>query len=219
VKYKFKLLEQLETNGIVAVIRAKSKGQALKIVDFAYQGGIKAIEITMTIPGAIDVIKDISSKFSPKMLIGAGTILDSETARLAILAGAEFIVSPHLDIEIIKTANRYQKVVIPGAMTVREVILSMEHGADVVKIFPSGLFGPEIIKAIKGPLPQAPLMPTGGINLNNLQEWFKAGVFCVGVGSSLTKDAIKKGDYAIVKDKAQEFINKYKEIKDQIENS
>ncbi len=219
MKYKFKLLEQLETNGIVAVIRAKSKGQALKIVDFAYQGGIKAIEITMTIPGAIDVIKDISSKFSPKMLIGAGTILDSETARLAILAGAEFIVSPHLDIEIIKTANRYQKVVIPGAMTVREVILSMEHGADVVKIFPSGLFGPEIIKAIKGPLPQAPLMPTGGINLNNLQEWFKAGVFCVGVGSSLTKDAIKKGDYAIVKDKAQEFINKYKEIKDQIENS
>jgi len=219
VKYKFKLLEQLETNGIVAVIRAESKGQALKIVDFAYQGGIKAIEITMTIPGAIDVIKDISSKFSPEMLVGAGTILDSETARLAILAGAEFIVSPHLDIEIVKTANRYQKVVIPGAMTVREVILSMEHGADVVKIFPSGLFGPEIIKAIKGPLPQAPLMPTGGINLNNLQEWFKAGVFCVGVGSSLTKDAIKNDDYTIIKNRAQKFINKYKEIKNQIENS
>ena len=219
MKYKFELLEQLKANGIVAVIRAENRRQALKIVDFAYQGGIKAIEITMTITGAIDVIKDISSKFSPEMLIGAGTILDSETARLAILAGAEFIVSPHLDIEIIRTANRYQKVVIPGAMTVREVILSMEHGADVVKIFPSGLFGPEIIKAIKGPLPQAPLMPTGGINLNNLQEWFKAGVFCVGVGSSLTKDAIKKGDYAIVKDKAQEFINKYKEIKEQIENS
>jgi len=219
VKYKFELLRQLKTNGIVAVIRAESKGQALKIVDFAYQGGIKAIEITMTVPGAIDVIKNISSKFSTELLIGAGTILDSETARLAILAGAEFIVSPHLDIEIIKTANRYQKVVMPGAMTVREVILSMEQGADVVKIFPSGLFGPEIIKAIKGPLPHAPLMPTGGINLNNLQEWFKAGAFCVGVGSSLTKDAIKKGDYAIVKDKAQEFISKYKEIEDQIENS
>jgi len=219
VKYKFELLRQLKTNGIVAVIRAESKGQALKIVDFAYQGGIKAIEITMTVPGAIDVIKNISSKFSTELLIGAGTILDSETARLAILAGAEFIVSPHLDIEIIKTSNRYQKVVMPGAMTVREVILSMEQGADVVKIFPSGLFGPEIIKAIKGPLPHAPLMPTGGINLNNLQEWFKAGAFCVGVGSSLTKDAIKKGDYAIVKDKAQEFISKYKEIEDQIENS
>lgn len=219
MKYKFELLRQLKTNGIVAVIRAESKGQALKIVDFAYQGGIKAIEITMTVPGAIDVIKNISSKFSTELLIGAGTILDSETARLAILAGAEFIVSPHLDIEIIKTSNRYQKVVMPGAMTVREVILSMEQGADVVKIFPSGLFGPEIIKAIKGPLPHAPLMPTGGINLNNLQEWFKAGAFCVGVGSSLTKDAIKKGDYAIVKDKAQEFISKYKEIEDQIENS
>ncbi len=219
MKYKFKILEQLERNGIVAVIRAESNEQALKIVDFAYQGGIRAIEITMTVPGAIDVIKDISSKFSTELLIGAGTILDSETARLAILAGAEFIVSPHLDIEIIKTTNRYQKVIIPGAMTVREVILSMEHGADVVKIFPSGLFGPEIIKAIKGPLPQAPLMPTGGINLKNLQEWVKAGVFCVGVGSSLTKDAIKKGDYAIVKDKAQEFINKYKEIKEQIKNS
>ena len=219
MKYKFELLRQLKTNGIVAVIRAESKGQALKIVDFAYQGGIKAIEITMTVPGAIDVIKNISSKFSTELLIGAGTILDSETARLAILAGAEFIVSPHLDIEIIKTANRYQKVVMPGAMTVREVILSMEQGADVVKIFPSGLFGPEIIKAIKGPLPHAPLMPTGGINLNNLQEWFKAGAFCVGVGSSLTKDAIKKGDYAIVKDKAQEFISKYKEIEGQIENS
>ena len=219
MKYKFKILEQLERNGIVAVIRAESNEQALKIVDFAYQGGIRAIEITMTVPGAIDVIKDISSKFSTELLIGAGTILDSETARLAILAGAEFIVSPHLDIEIIKTTNRYQKVIIPGAMTVREVMLSMEHGADVVKIFPSGLFGPEIIKAIKGPLPQAPLMPTGGINLKNLQEWVKAGVFCVGVGSSLTKDAIKKGDYAIVKDKAQEFINKYKEIKEQIKNS
>lgn len=173
----------------------------------------------MTVPGAIDVIKDISSKFSPELLIGAGTILDSETARLAILAGAEFIVSPHLDIEIIKTANRYQKVIIPGAVTVREVILSLEHGADIVKIFPAGLFGPEMIKAIKGPLPQAPLMPTGGINLNNIQEWFKAGVFCVGVGSSLTKDAIKKCDYTIVKDRAQEFINKYKEIKDQIKNN
>jgi len=219
VKYKFKILEQLEKIGIVAVIRAESNEQALKIVDFAYQGGIKAIEITMTVPGAIDVIKDISSKFSPELLIGAGTILDSETARIAILAGAEFIVSPHFDIEIIKTANRYQKVIIPGAVTVREVILSLEHGADVVKIFPAGLFGPEMIKAIKGPLPQAPLMPTGGINLNNLQEWFKAGVFCVGVGSSLTKDSIKKGDYAIVKDKAQEFINKYNEIKDKIENS
>ncbi len=219
MKYKFKILEQLERNGIVAVIRAESKGQALKIVDFAYQGGIKAIEITMTVPGAIDVIKDISSKFSSEMLIGAGTILDSETARLAILAGAEFIVSPHLDNKIVKTANRYQKVVIPGAMTVREVILSLEYGADVVKIFPSGLFGPEIIKAIKGPLPQVLLMPTGGINLNNLQEWFKAGAFCVGVGSSLTKDAIKNNDYTIIKDRAQKFINKYKEIKDQIENS
>jgi 2-dehydro-3-deoxyphosphogluconate aldolase/(4S)-4-hydroxy-2-oxoglutarate aldolase len=199
-------LKRVEETGIVAVVRAENAEKALKITEAVKKGGIDAIEITMTVPGAIDVIKQITDEYSrDEILIGAGSVLDAETARACILAGAEYIVSPSLDEETIAMCNRYQKAVMPGAMSVTEVVKAMKYGADIVKVFPATLFGPKIIKAIKGPLPQAPLMPTGGVSLDNVKDWIKAGSLAVGVGSSLSKGA-KTGDYEQVTETAKEFI-------------
>ena len=205
---KIENLKRIEESGIVAVVRAENSEQALKIVEAVKAGGIQAIEITMTVPGAVEVIRDLAQTYQKnEILIGAGSVLDAETARICLLAGAEYIVSPTLDIETIKLCNRYQKIVMPGAMSVTEVLRAMEAGADVVKIFPAALFGPKIIKAIKGPLPQAPLLPTGGVNLDNVNQWIEAGSFAVGVGSALTGGA-KKGDYNKVNQTAKDFIKK-----------
>jgi 2-dehydro-3-deoxyphosphogluconate aldolase/(4S)-4-hydroxy-2-oxoglutarate aldolase len=167
----------------------------------------------MTVPGALDVIKQLTDEYSrDEILIGAGSVLDAETARACILAGAEYIVSPSLDEETIAMCNRYQKAVMPGAMSVTEVVKAMKFGADIIKIFPATLFGPKIIKAVKGPLPQAPLMPTGGVSLDNVKDWIKAGSLAVGVGSSLSKGA-KTGDYEQVTETAKEFIRLIKEAR------
>ena len=212
---KIENLKRIEESGIVAVVRAESSEQAIKIAEAVKAGGIQAIEITITVPGAVEVIRDLAQTYKKnEILIGAGSVLDAETARICLLAGAEYIVSPAFDIETIKLCNRYQKIVIPGAMSVTEVLRAMEAGADVVKIFPAELFGPKIIEAIKGPLPQAPLLPTGGVNLNNVDQWIIAGSFAVGVGGALTGGA-KKGDYDEVKRTAIEFINKIKSTKNQ----
>lgn len=213
---KIENLKRIEESGIVAVVRAESSEQALKIAEAVKAGGIQAIEITMTVPGAIEVIKELSRTYiNGEILIGAGSVLDAETARFCLLAGAEYIVSPALDVETIKLCNRYQKIVIPGAMSVTEVLRAMEAGADIVKIFPATLFGPKIIKAIKGPLPQAILLPTGGVDLNNVDEWITAGSFAVGVGSVLTAGA-KKGDYDEVTRTAKEFIKKIRITRNKI---
>lgn len=214
---KIENLKRIEESGIVAVVRAESSEQALKIAEAVKAGGIQAIEITMTVPGAIEVIKELSRTYiNGKILIGAGSVLDAETARICLLAGAEYIVSPALDVETIKLCNRYQKIVIPGAMSVTEVLRAMEAGADIVKIFPATLFGPKIIKAIKGPLPQAILLPTGGVDLNNVDEWITAGSFAVGVGSVLTAGA-KRGNYEEVTKTAKEFIKRIKAAREKIQ--
>ncbi|MGM0499319.1 MAG: bifunctional 2-keto-4-hydroxyglutarate aldolase/2-keto-3-deoxy-6-phosphogluconate aldolase [Bacillota bacterium] len=206
-------LKRVEETGIVAVVRAENAEKALKITEAVKRGGIEAIEITMTVPGAVDVIKQLTDEYSKdEILIGAGSVLDAETARACILAGAEYIVSPSLDEETIAMCNRYQKAVMPGAMSVTEVVKAMKYGADIVKIFPATLFGPKIIKAIKGPLPHAPLMPTGGVSLDNVKDWIKAGSLAVGVGSSLSKGA-KTGDYEQVTETAKEFIRLIKEAR------
>lgn len=213
---KIENIKRIEESGIVAVVRAESSEQALKIAEAVKAGGIQAIEITMTVPGAIEVIKELSRTYiKGEILIGAGSVLDAETARFCLLAGAEYIVSPVFDVETIKLCNRYQKIVIPGAMSVTEVLRAMEAGADIVKIFPATLFGPKIIKAIKGPLPQAILLPTGGVDLNNVAEWITAGSFAVGVGSVLTAGA-KKGDYDEVTRTAKEFIKKIRITRNKI---
>jgi len=207
---KLKVMQRIMDCGIVAVVRADSPDQALKISEAVKAGGVEAIEITMTVPGAIDVIKELKKAY-PKgeILIGAGTVLDPETARAAMLAGAEFFVSPYFNPDMVKLCNRYQKVTMPGAMSIKEVVEVMESGADFVKLFPGSAFGPSMVKAIMGPLPYAPIIPTGGVSLENVGEWIKAGCVAVGVGGELTKGA-KKGNFAEVEETARKFVEAIK---------
>ena len=185
---KLSVMQKMINSGVIAVVRAENWKEALRIAESVKAGGIKAIEVTMTVPGALEAIEELSGTYTQEQLIiGAGTVLDAETARAAILAGAEFIVSPALNIDLVKMCNRYQKVSMPGAMSIGEIIEVMEAGGDFVKFFPGSAFGPEIIKAIKGPLPYAPLVPTGGVSLANIADWIKAGCEAVGIGGELTK--------------------------------
>lgn len=200
------IVAKLSEGGLVAVVRADSPEQALKISEACIEGGVVGIEITFTVDGAVDIIKELAKKVDPnKALIGAGTVLDAETARAAILAGAKFVVSPCLCKDVCEICNRYQIPVMPGAMTVKEVKECLEAGADIVKVFPGELFGPKIIKAFHGPLPQARMMPTGGVSVDNVADWIKAGAVAVGAGGSLTAGA-KTGDYEIITRVAKEFI-------------
>lgn len=211
---KEKVLSRIKEIGLVAVVRAESAAQAEKITDALAMGGVAAIEITFTVPGAEEVIQVLTKKYAPgKIIIGAGTVLDPETARSAILAGAQFVVSPYLNVEMVKLCNRYMIACMPGAMTIKETVEAMESGADIVKIFPGELFGPAMIKAIKGPLPHALLMPTGGVSLANVADWIKAGSTVVGVGSTLTAGA-KTGNYDSITQIAEQFIAKIKEARE-----
>jgi len=210
---KFEVVKKIIESGIVAVVRAENPEKALKIAEAVKAGGIKAIEITMTVPGALDVIKELAKAYNDgEIVIGAGTVLDAETARAAMLAGAEFFVSPIFDPDMVRLCNRYRKVTMPGAMSVKEIVEVMEAGADFVKLFPGSAFGPSFVKAVKGPLPQAMLVPTGGVSLDNVKDWIKAGCPAVGVGGELTKGA-KTGDYALVEETARKFVEAIKEAK------
>lgn len=192
--------------GIVAVVRAETIDKALKITEACVTGGISAIEVTFTVPGAVEVLKELKRVYADEIILGAGTVLDPETARLAIINGASYIVSPSLNVETVKLCNRYQVPCMPGAMTVKEAVEAMEAGADIIKIFPGELFGPDIIKAFKGPLPQASFMPTGGVSLDNAETWLNAGAVALGVGGALTGKA-KDGDYEAVTETANKFIS------------
>jgi 2-dehydro-3-deoxyphosphogluconate aldolase/(4S)-4-hydroxy-2-oxoglutarate aldolase len=203
---KQEILSKIRQGGLVAVVRAENPEKAFMIVDACIEGGVAAIEITYTVPGATEIIKELRQKYiSGQIIIGAGTVLDTETARTAILAGAQYIVSPYLNIEVVKLCSRYQIACMPGAMTIREVADCMEAGADIVKVFPGEILGPTFIKAVKGPMPYAIMMPTGGVTLENVGEWIKAGAVAVGVGGNLTAGA-KKGDYNSITQTAKQFI-------------
>ena len=203
---KEQVLNQLTDCGLVAVVRANSAEEAIKISDASLPGGCTGIELPFTVPVADKVIAALADKYkNGEMMLGAGTVLDPETARLAILAGANFVVSPAFNPETAKLCNRYRVPYMPGCATITEVITAMEAGADIIKIFPADLYGPKIIKDIKGPLPQAQMMPTGGVDADNVGEWIKAGVVAVGAGSSLTKGA-KTGDYDQITETAKKFI-------------
>src|ERR1700721_2965969 len=194
---KIEALRKIVASGLVSVIRAESHDQAERIADACAQGGVGAVEIPYTVPQATSVIEHLAKKFTGDILLGAGTVLDSETARIAILAGAQFVVSPSLNPETARLCNRYQIPYMPGAATIGEVIAAMECGADIVKVFPGELLGPAFVKAVKGPLPQAQLMPTGGVNLENVSHWIKAGSVAIGVGGNLTAGE-KTGDFASI---------------------
>ncbi len=210
---KSEVLKRLTDCGVVAVVRAENPEQAEKIVDACIKAGIVGIEITFTVPGAVDIIKKLASTYKPEeILIGAGTVLDPETARAAILAGAHFVVSPCLNVDTVKMCLRYQVACMPGAMTVKEAVECMEAGADIIKIFPGNLFGPKIISAIKGPLPQARMMPTGGVSADNAGEWIKAGAVAVGAGSDLTKGA-KTGDYDSIVEIGRRMVEEVKKAR------
>lgn len=212
---KDKNLEHLVACGVIPVVRAKSSEEALRIVEAVREGGIDIIEITMTVPNAIGVIQTIAKESGQEVLLGAGTVLDAETARACILAGAEFIVGPCFDEQLIKVCKRYSKMVIPGAVTPTEIVRAWEEGADLVKIFPAQqLGGPDYIKAIKAPLPQILFNPTGGIDITNAADYIRAGASVVSVGSALIdKQALAEGKFEILTQKAKEFLNKVQDAR------
>ncbi|MCK7488593.1 MAG: bifunctional 2-keto-4-hydroxyglutarate aldolase/2-keto-3-deoxy-6-phosphogluconate aldolase [Bacillus subtilis] len=204
--FKHEILRRITDIGVVAVVRAENAESAFRIGEACIAGGIPAIEVTFTVPGALSVIEALTKRFSAnELIIGAGTVLDSETARLAILAGANYIVSPGFDLASAKLCNKYQIPYLPGCLTITEMITAMEAGADVIKLFPGSAFGPAYVKAVKGPLPQINLMPTGGVSIDNVKDWIASGVVAVGVGSELSGPA-KQGDYAKVTELAKQFV-------------
>ncbi|MEX1307918.1 MAG: bifunctional 2-keto-4-hydroxyglutarate aldolase/2-keto-3-deoxy-6-phosphogluconate aldolase [Eubacteriales bacterium] len=210
---KDEIVKKIADCGVVAVVRAENAEQAKKISEACIQAGIVGIEITFTVPGALKIIEELSKEYDEgQILVGAGTVLDKETARAAILAGAKYIVSPCLDVETVTLCNTYDVPCMPGAMTVKEAVEAMKAGAAIVKIFPGELFGPKVIKAFKGPLPYMKMMPTGGVNKDNIGEWIKAGAVAVGAGSSLTAGA-KTGDYASIVEIGKQMIAEVKKAR------
>lgn len=206
---KEQVLSKMKKDCLVAVVRAKNLDHGEKVVDAIIAGGINFIEITMTMDegNPIEFIAKMSEKYSDNkdVVIGAGTVLDPETARATILAGANYVVSPGLNVETIKLCNRYRVPMLPGVMTPTEAITALESGCDIIKIFPGNIMGPSAISSFKGPLPQGEFMPSGGVDVDNVDKWIKAGAYAVGTGSSLTKGA-KTGDFAAVTAKAKEFV-------------
>ncbi|MEE8319013.1 MAG: bifunctional 2-keto-4-hydroxyglutarate aldolase/2-keto-3-deoxy-6-phosphogluconate aldolase [Dehalococcoidales bacterium] len=208
---KTSMLQEMIDGGVVAIVRVESARQAMEVCGAIARGGIKPIEVTMTVPGAIDVIKEFKSAMKDEVLVGAGTVLDPETARAVILAGAEFIVTPTLNLRVIEMCRRYSKIVIAGAFTPTEILTAWEAGADIVKVFPATMGGPQYLKDIRGPLPQINLTPTGGVSLENTPDFIRAGAVAVAVGTSLVdKAALNEGRYDLITEKAKRFIEAVK---------
>lgn len=205
---RIETIQSLVDCGVVAVLRG-NREEVLKVAKAAVDGGIKAIEITMTVPGAIDVLKEMQSlPWAKEAVIGLGTVLDRETAIIGIHSGAEFIVSPHFNEDVVKACHRYQVPVMPGVLTVAEAVQALESGCEIVKLFPGDLGGPKHIKNMKGPLPQVNVMPTGGVDENNLHAWIEAGAVAVGIGSQLTKAGGAELNERLITDYARSLVNK-----------
>lgn len=209
---KLVVLNKIIDSGLVAIIRADVADDAERIAEACAKGGVAALEVTFTVPGAASVIETLSKEYKSEMVIGAGTVLDPETARIAILSGSQFVVSPALNPETARLCNRYQIPHMPGTGTVKEVIDAMEAGAEIIKIFPSEGLGPGFVKAVRSPLPQAQLMPTGGVSLDNVAEWIKAGCIAVGVSGHLTGYGNARDSNFIV-DTAKQFLTKIRQAR------
>ncbi|AQW20894.1 bifunctional 2-keto-4-hydroxyglutarate aldolase/2-keto-3-deoxy-6-phosphogluconate aldolase [Lentilactobacillus curieae] len=206
---RVEILNNVKKAGVVAVVRGDSKEQAIKTVDAIVEGGVKGIELTFTVPNADQAISELNEKYAgTDVMVGAGTVLDPVSARIAIIAGAKFIVSPSFNEEVAKISNLYQIPYIPGTFTNTEIQHALEFGADIVKLFPGSIAQPGAIKEIHGPFPYVSVMPSGGVNADNLGEWKEAGALIVGVGGSLSAPAAK-GDYAAVTANAKELISKW----------
>lgn len=187
---KLEHMQRIEACGVIAIIRTNNASELIEVTDAIKAGGVDIIEVTMTTPNALSVISSVSAKYDDEILVGVGSVLDSETARAAMLAGAKFVVSPVTRPDIIEMCNRYGTVVMPGAFTPTEILKAWEAGADYVKVFPSSGVGPGYIKDIKAPMPHISLVPTGGVNLNNAEEFIRAGAAALGVGSALVNNKV-----------------------------
>jgi 2-dehydro-3-deoxyphosphogluconate aldolase / (4S)-4-hydroxy-2-oxoglutarate aldolase len=205
---KSQVIKRLVEIGVIPVVRAASSAEALQAVAAIKAGGVPIVEITMTVPGAVDVIKEVASREGTEVLVGAGTVLDAETARACILAGAEFIVSPALNLDTIALCRRYSKVVAAGALTPTEVLTAWQAGADFVKVFPcDSLGGAKYLKSLKAPLPQIELVPTGGVSLATAADFIKAGASALGVGSDLVDlKALREGQANLITERARQFV-------------
>lgn len=205
---KSKIMQHMHELGLVPVLRASSAQEAITIADAILAGGVNILEVTMTVPGAIRVIEQLANHHGDRLLLGAGTVLDAETARSCLLAGAQFVVSPALDLRTIELCRRYSVPVMPGALTPTEIVTAWQAGADVVKVFPcSALGGAKYLKALQGPLPQIQLIPTGGVSLSTAEEFLAAGAFALGVGSDLVDaKAAREGRTGVITENAQKYI-------------
>jgi 2-dehydro-3-deoxyphosphogluconate aldolase/(4S)-4-hydroxy-2-oxoglutarate aldolase len=200
-------LQRVIDCGIVAVVRFSEPEPLVEVIKALAAGGVTVAEVTLTVPYALDVIRVAKRQLGEQILLGAGTVLDAETARAALLAGAEFIVAPNLNLDVITLCRRYDKLVMPGAFTPTEIVAAWEAGADIVKVFPAEVVGPAFFKAMRGPLPQIKLMPTGGVDVTTAGEFLQAGAVCLGVGSQMVDPkAIARGDFARITDLAKQYV-------------
>lgn len=205
---KISIINRILDAGVVPIIRCDSAEQALGAAKAIHKGGVSVLEVTMTVPGALGILENLKHQFGDSLLLGAGTVLDPETARACMLAGAEFLVTPGLDVRTIEMAKRYSIAILPGALTPTEIITAWQAGADMIKVFPcSAVGGASYIKAVKAPLPQVLLAPTGGVDIDNVGEFFAAGSDAVAVGSSLVKTkALREGRFDEIEKATAEFV-------------
>jgi 2-dehydro-3-deoxyphosphogluconate aldolase/(4S)-4-hydroxy-2-oxoglutarate aldolase len=212
---KREVFNRMVTEGLIPIIRVSSAKEAVNVADAIKAGGGSLIEMTMSVPGALDTIKDLTQKYKDEIIMGAGTVLDPETGRAALLAGAQFIVTPTLNLDLIQLAHRYSAVIVPGAATPTEILTAWNAGADMVKVFPAAqLGGPEYLKALRGPLPQILLVPTGGVNLQNAGAFIKAGATALGVGGELVdKKAVKENKFEVITQNTRSFLKVIGEAK------
>ncbi|TMQ30390.1 MAG: bifunctional 4-hydroxy-2-oxoglutarate aldolase/2-dehydro-3-deoxy-phosphogluconate aldolase [Planctomycetota bacterium] len=207
-------LQQVLDCGIVAVVRSPDSQQLVEVCRALAEGGISVVEITMSVSNALDVLKQVRQALGDRLLLGAGTVLDAETARAVLLAGAEYVVAPTLNLDVIRLCRRYDKLVMPGAFTPTEILTAWEAGADIVKVFPADVVGPAFFKAVRAPLPQIRLMPTGGVDLQTAASFLKAGACCLGVGGQLVEPkAVAERNFDRIRDLARQYSAIVKQVR------
>lgn len=210
--HKYTILKQLHNNYLVAVVRGKSQEDAQNMIDQIIEGGIKNIEVTFTTPGAEHVIQHLQQHADDTVVIGAGTVLDAHTARIAILNGAKYIVSPNFDGDIAQLCNLYSIPYLPGCGSVTEITDALKSGVDLVKVFPGDVLGSDFIKAVHGPIPNVAMMPSGGVSIDNMDEWYQKGAYAIGIGGGLTKGA-KDGSDNIIYQNTKKFVERFERIR------
>jgi 2-dehydro-3-deoxyphosphogluconate aldolase / (4S)-4-hydroxy-2-oxoglutarate aldolase len=212
---KSKVIQEIRDTGVIPVVRATTADEAMRAIDAIREGGISVLEITMTVPGAVKVIEDVAKRYGDDALVGAGTVLDPETASACVAAGAQFVVSPALNLETIARCRELDIAVMPGALTPTEVVQAWNAGADFVKVFPAGAVGgPSYLKSLKAPLPQIELVPTGGVSLKTAADFIRAGAAALGVGADLVDiNAIREGQSALITERAKQFIEIVREAR------